>query len=857
MQDWHFNIEGTIFAGASIINILPENFINLIRIYNFRDKHMAMAIARLNLDKHMLDVITANAKDATMHLKIGKFIKPIGEDEVGLNTNLDSIVEDGYFNVVIENDIAYHDDMDYGPNVPYEGSPYDKYREVHIGLIRKMCLDCNKIVENTVVQETTMQDLVLSYMYNAGVHLLIEPFKYNDQQSQLLVPPTDSLTSLIEFLNSIKVFYDSKYIFFIDEPYCTYLLSRSGNGIPMKGEDYNNVIINMHKISDTDPINLGMSTDATQEAYQLDISVVDSVYTVDHDSAKVVNQISAIVNPSNDNTKDKGDNLAKAQNYVESIMSQFKLEIAKAAGSLGNIGGTVLNLQTQFNKLIKDQTSELLAYQDRLQSAVMDHLGNIPVSVSVDVGDISVDVPIMSDAIKSAAGSIFSNQLNIAGQAMDASNQVADKFSSVTNQFIPQTYKYLNLDNKFLSITNVNVQEIADQLSKEIQSLPSGFSAISDGISSVASGISSVSNVLDAVSSITSQGQNLKSVLDAVKYGSYYSYIMDQHEGVSQDMEDALENISRMDQCTSELSNVVSQVQSTLGNFTSLANKVTNMANNLVGYSASISNLKNFDIKSKYKSITSLTKQFSNSSIDFNNLKDIDSTITSILGNNNVFTGLKDIDFKNIGKSASSIMDLSGILDLKKNLQSFNIDNIGKLGLDNFDAMTNFGSTVSAETKIGTKIMKVRNDNPNEIKTIKSEAETMINQLSFNKFGLDPTVFTPNKKYIVKNYNGHADKDGTFILNCRTEVYIREDTTFVCNTRLDLAKLPDNTTTEKAQETSKPYTNSTDIKPNKTPGQTQVKSRNTSVNTGILDFGKSTSSSPLGGRDSRNPFIIH
>ena len=67
--------------------------------------------------------------------------------------------------------------------------------------------------------------------------------------------------------------------------------------------------------------------------------------------------------------------------------------------------------------------------------------------------------------------------------------------------------------------------------------------------------------------------------------------------------------------------------------------------------------------------------------------------------------------------------------------------------------------------------------------------ENRINQLSLNKYDLDPSVFTPNKKYTVKNYDGHQDKDGIFLLNKKTEIFLREDDTCSCNTMLEFSKL--------------------------------------------------------------------
>lgn len=69
------------------------------------------------------------------------------------------------------------------------------------------------------------------------------------------------------------------------------------------------------------------------------------------------------------------------------------------------------------------------------------------------------------------------------------------------------------------------------------------------------------------------------------------------------------------------------------------------------------------------------------------------------------------------------------------------------------------------------------------------------NKLSFNKFGMDPSVFTPNKRYVIKNYSAHENKDGVFILKKKIEVYTREDNTFVCNTYLEFVKADESPTT--------------------------------------------------------------
>lgn len=76
----------------------------------------------------------------------------------------------------------------------------------------------------------------------------------------------------------------------------------------------------------------------------------------------------------------------------------------------------------------------------------------------------------------------------------------------------------------------------------------------------------------------------------------------------------------------------------------------------------------------------------------------------------------------------------------------------------------------------------------------------MINQLSISKSGLDPSVFTPNKRFIIKNYDAHSNKDGLFVLNKKTEVYKREDENFTCTTILDFAKLVEQPNSDKVTD---------------------------------------------------------
>ena len=43
-----------------------------------------------------------------------------------------------------------------------------------------------------------------------------------------------------------------------------------------------------------------------------------------------------------------------------------------------------------------------------------------------------------------------------------------------------------------------------------------------------------------------------------------------------------------------------------------------------------------------------------------------------------------------------------------------------------------------------------------------------------NKTNIDGSVFTPNKRYVIKNFDGHKDRDGDFILTRKRELFFFE-----------------------------------------------------------------------------------
>jgi hypothetical protein len=181
--------------------------------------------------------------------------------------------------------------------------------------------------------------------------------------------------------------------------------------------------------------------------------------------------------------------------------------------------------------------------------------------------------------------------------------------------------------------------------------------------------------------------------------------------------------------------------------------------------------------------------------------KVLDKNIAKINAvSNNIIGGISKLNPSNLmSECTKGMVQLTDLSKLSDHINNFNLDGISKLGLNNLSFNLNIGGGKS-KTNVGVKLLKVRNDNPNQLKNIKSEVELNKNQLVLHKKGLDCSVFTPNKNYIVNNFIGHNTKDGSFILKEKVIIFAREDDKFSCDTRLIFARVQPETATTNEED---------------------------------------------------------
>lgn len=816
MQEWHFKINGQVLIPGSEekLYLKPENFTNLIRISDYQLKNMPTMMARLSIDKNLYDIIIKNAKNVTIKLTIEKFDKATESNDKTTEPYIDD-----EFNVFINNDINYNKELDYIESKLANTKPReDVYKEVYIGLMSKQCIDANKNVANSILYNVDIQSTTVSCI--SGSHLLLEPFKYNPIKPQLIIPPQDTTAKYIEFMNSVSVFYETKYLFFIDEPMCTYLISRSGKGIKKKDELYNDVMIHIHPTTESEAVKQGMYVDETKQQYYVDINALDSKYTVDHDTAKIVDKLEAIINPNPENTVETKGDILDVKGYINRITNTVSEAVENFILDNITMVEDIYVMQQKMSNSVLDVLGPLTSEVGKISQELNKSLGDIPETVTVDIDGESVDIPIMELSFTQSAISSINSNLNLFNSNYKKLQTLETKFKEIKKESENTIYSCHEIEKYTGATTYVNDQDIVDPLSKSIDKAGVNSDTLSSNNNKNIQSNKNVSTTYASnLGSMCSTGSDLVNKIESIKAAAT-NYVLPS---------DLLNTFSNVGTSTNALIDAwgktkeqSSIIEDNIKNFDGKVNSIKGITKLYKTLKPQIKEIKKINIKKKFVSFTNDTRNLSNSLGDSKNLF---KNFESIIGD------------------AGSILGYGMLGDIVNNLNSVaDLTGIGKLGISKFSSNLNIGGLIG-NRKVGTKVVVTKNDNPNEIKNIKSELETMINQLSVNKYDLDPSVFTPNKKYTVKNYNAHDDKDGTFILNKKTEIFIREDDTFVCNTMLDFAKIGEEADNKNATDTSKTNVNDTNTTDWKKQSEGEVVDSNKTVSTngdtGIL-VGKGT-----------------
>ena len=606
---YKYYIEMTWVNDSTTKTIDSTNIKHLLIDADYENKYMDTIYGVFNIDKNFVDQIILNAKTASIYMNIYK-VDVDAEVETKILTAYSG--EMSYF---INDDINYNKEIDYLDNPSRE----DVYRTIHLGLMFKSCIDYNKQTSNTTFVNTTMINAVHSFLQNYP--LLLENFKYNDTIAQLIVPPEDSTSKVIEFLNNVKVFYDTKYRLYF-EPDCVYLISSSGNPVQKTTEDYAICLFTINSITDTNSQILGMDIDSTNKCYSIQINVKDTQYTMDNDTGKTLNNLSCIINPSKDHSLSALASVSDIMNKISNLKSTLTSSINTALATLTNIPTKL----TTYNQAFSASTIHVITYTNNIISAI-----DSAISILNSAGTYSSTITKIN-TYKSAIQSNLASYLTLPNQYSWSMSTTLNCISGVANL------------NSYLSCIS------AINLSDNIPSLSNSF----------------ISNNTSCTNNISYVNQTLiKRVNDLNSIVSNTAAIITLLEGTQ----------------IAAMSDPMTTMQT---NSNSISTESTSIANYLDSYKSdctSIFTILNGNIKSTISSLTSISTTSLKSA--FTGITTDLSTLGSSA--QKALNAITNASTNIINVLKSSNLSLSSLSSIKKDITTItDISNIGMLGISQF-----------------------------------------------------------------------------------------------------------------------------------------------------------------------------
>lgn len=733
-------------------DIAPENIVMLSMDNNYEEALMPVMYARLSIDKKDMDKMVQFAKTATIILTLSK-MKAEKDSTDGTEKGKAITPYSGEMSYFIDKDINYNTDIDYAG---FNKDTSDKLETFAIGLMFKECITANKQTNNTTFINTDPFNAILSFIKSTP--LLVEKFEHNEPIPQLIVPPQESLYKTIEFFNNTAVFYNTDYRFYI-EPGCIYLQSTSGNPVQKSSEPATDVLFDIKAIDDESAEIEGLMYDDEKKLYMATLNVKDTVYRIDNNTTKLYNQIATILDPSKNNTIVMLDQVNEAMNKIKKTVNSIKSTIIDKAKSMAGIPSDTYDQECK----LKDYADQLQSVADKCTTEVNKGI-NIVKAIPENIGsDSATNQYVLSAADKKMYLEKLDKKFKELEEAKKSIPKVPEEFGKNKQLLTQAMSKLTGLGGLLGGVSPINAPDNIEATKKELdqtketiakqeKELTTLVQKEVEGQAKVVDINQEINNIFNEISKSYIASESSGSVLDPL------GLVVGKVRGYNEEFSEVVEKVNKeMAEYKAKNSQVKEAVESVEPKVQSMDSFKKDLKSNIIGQVKDLRSGLLEDIRSIGATARKTLDQMKSSVSDIvNSVKSLDFSIDS----------LDDIQ-----------KDINTVKDLSK---------IGRLGISSFNAYLDISE---GRHKSGTMIVRVENDNVNMVKNIKSRIENNTRRLTLNKNGLDTTVITPNKRYIVHNYDAHSNKDGVFILNRKVDIFTRHGGKFAVNTRIQLSKV--------------------------------------------------------------------
>ena len=310
IQSYNYTIDIYYVLENKESDILVESIQSLTTHYDYETKTMPILYLGLKIKTDLYNIMAKNADKGQIVLTMYKSIQKGGI------VNRKTIYFREAFSYMMPSDLDYNKEMEKA-----SGEESNSYRECTIGLFSMRSINNNTKFFNTIIKNSDMLSIV--HNFTNHMNMLIEPFKDSDKLPICIVPPINTITNLLDYLNKFHCFYNSSYRYFRDFNK-TYLLSTSGNPIQSSDDEYDTIIIRIMDPTEIITKELSFEINRTQRTY---VMYIDATFTNIHiDKLKDKRCNSIMVVDSMGNNKKQDLNIPRNDNTID------RMNIERACG---------------------------------------------------------------------------------------------------------------------------------------------------------------------------------------------------------------------------------------------------------------------------------------------------------------------------------------------------------------------------------------------------------------------------------------------------------------------------------------------------------------------------------------------
>mgnify|MGYP003084065653 FL=1 len=754
--------------------LIDQKNIKSLTIYKEYDKYnMPIATMNLHIDKKFADNIIKNSKTATMIMAVYKY-------QLDNNAAIKQLYFKHEFSYLTDDDTNKTEDIDYAKTDSKDEDREDVYRILKLGLISKKLVDRNLSPNNATIYKSSMQNIIVDLL-NIGEPLLIEPFTETELVEQLIIPPKESLSKTLDYLNTIRVFYNTGYRFFMDLDNI-YLVSKSGKATLRNVDKYATIKFNLSDIGGKEEAILeGFRDDDKTKSYIVDVPTTDIKYGKDNITDKELNGFTAVIDASKTvqqsylkNSRAFGGIFGVYQNIMNT-MNAIKKVSSSVRQVVKNIHQTTDTIKGNFNQIV-EQAKESKSVIDTVATqaeALLRELPKTALDGTAEVVGLDGVVRKSDTNIKDVLTNIIKHTVVMQTTSTNTVEKSEDKFGKFKEAYTGQIYHIENFGSLVGAISPINFTDNTAQLTKEVSKLPekreqskihfkesmTDFNTeYSKYITSNEIIVNSLNDTPDKLFYVTkkdNKGQaietheldlrTLKSNLpELVKNLDFSKMKLSDMKGFAEQMKNSLKLNANVGD------GLKKQIAATREIPKDFSKQILEGANT---YVKSLQDTKNIAIANTKNSIINTTKSLGALKSNLSSLYQSGSTAIS---------GISDMS--KVGTNGESMIDVA---------------------LDLTDIVEDLGKR---------KLIRIPNDNMGLIKNFKHALELKSIYLSLSKQQLDNSIFNMNLKYLINNNTKEHKEDTTdYIMLSKIEVYTNQGERFLATTNMTFAKLPKST----------------------------------------------------------------